>query len=561
LIAVFILLLSVLLYLIGLYISRFNYPDFIADYGDSSFFFVIDPLIFPAVLLLGLAVYLFAVTKHELLLLCSLIILGIYLWVTNSLIIPNTRTYDTYWHYTLSQFIVDRQYFTYEDLLLGVTWYLNYPFTGIFGAEFNIITNIPGEKIIYYFPILFTILLITLLYASTSFFFKNSHLTRAIVVLVFIIGNSNLQIHFAPQTVGLIVFAFSFYLIFKYMEQPTVGIKIMLILIIFSAVILHPLTSFIIGLILITLLGIQYIYKQKTISSSMVLLFFIFFFSWQVFWSIYTSTNFFKQLSQTFSFMISAGPLSTGSGEALTGIQELNPIFTLFRAFVHGLFIILATCGIIILVWKNTKRFYEILCFYLGPILFFVYIYFSIRSALFDRTIYYAYFPVSISVGYISYYSNFDQPLDSHKKIISRIVNKIKLVKIVKPFITYKKQILPVIFSLLILTSSVSIYAFGLQEGGAIVPTEDVEASKFMSNYDGGYKLIYKTGTIIIFYNLTSKSTVSGWKYWEEKQLPPDEREYITKPNVKYVILTKKLKDTLGARALLNTTKSKTIES
>jgi hypothetical protein len=114
----------------------------------------------------------------------------------------------------------------------------------------------------------------------------------------------------------------------------------------------------------------------------------------------------------------------------------------------------------------------------------------------------------------------------------------------VKPFITYKKQILPVIFSLLILTSSVSIYAFGLQEGGAIVPTEDVEASKFMSNYDGGYKLIYKTGTIIIFYNLTSKSTVSGWKYWEEKQLPPDEREYITKPNVKYVILTKKLKDT-----------------
>ena len=121
--ALFLMLLSILLYLIGLYYARMDYPDYIANYPDTSFASLIHPLIIIAVLLMVTSIYLSMNTRRELFLTSGLILLGIYLWNTNSLIVANARVYDSYWHYMISQVIIDQSQFTSQEIT-SHTFYL-----------------------------------------------------------------------------------------------------------------------------------------------------------------------------------------------------------------------------------------------------------------------------------------------------------------------------------------------------------------------------------------------------------------------------------------------------
>jgi hypothetical protein len=542
--AVFLMLLSILLYLIGLFRSRVEYPEYINNYPDINFASMIHPLMIISVFLLMISIYLFIRMRREIFLMSGLILLAIYLWNTNSLIVINPSEYDSYWHFMISQIILDQNQFTSQDITTP-TFYLNYPVTGIFSAELAMITNSSNMSIIYYFPLLFSIILISLLFSAARIFFTDSLKASAVAVMVFIIGNASLQTHLAPQPFGLIGFAFLFYILAKYFEKPDLEVKIIMIFLIFIIVVMHPITSFMIALIMVALTINEYAFKKKQISSSMILLFFIFFFAWQIYWAIKTSTQYLIFLSNTFSLIFNEGFFATSGSENITTPYNANIWFISFRLLTHVTFLAMAFMGVMVLIKNHTHKWWRLIGFFLAPFLYSLFVFIVFKSYLYERAIMYMYFPISIAAGYVLYSSD-TNPVDSiHRKFRLGFIDSV-LKAAVKRIKTYNTQIASVMILILLLFASLNIFAFGLQERGAIVPTEDIEASMFISNHDNESILCFQSNSILYFYNQSSMRIIGqrmGWTYWSEAHLPVSEREIEIKPQSNYIMISKKISD------------------
>jgi hypothetical protein len=543
--ALFLFLFSILLYLIGIFYSRSGYRDYIAQYPDLSFFAIFNPVLIVAVFLMGITIVLFMVTRRELLLLASLVVMGIYLWDTNSMLVPNALVYDSYWHYSISAYILENNQFSTADITT-LTFYLNYPFLGIFGAEFMQITGVSENSMIYYFPLFYTVIIVVILYAIAGLFFKNSIEIRTITVFAFIIGNASLHKHFAPQTMGFLIFALLFYLVFRYFENADEKIRTMMILMLFVITITHPLTSFILGMIFLALIFNTGISNNKTLSVSMVAIFFIFFFSWQIYWALITSTSFFQQLSLTVSEIFSRGLFSTGGTERSIQVQHFVPFFYYFRMMLHIIFIILATFGLIVFRRANYPRFLVILCFFAGPIVYILYTYFSFQSYLFERAIMFLYFPIFISLGYLF----IEDKISGEPP--RTILNRLKLdrsfdsMKIIGVFARSRRRLFNALIVILITTATLNFISFGMQERLGVVATEEHFAADFISDYDDGEMLCYQTNAVIYFNNLSENiynNPALGWQYWSELHKGPADREVGSRPPVKYIIFTHKLND------------------
>jgi hypothetical protein len=547
LIAVFLFVLSFLIYLIGIYFSRIEYPDYIANYPDIKFISITHPLILPATILMGISVFLFAKTKRELMLLLSLITMGIFLWNTNILMMPNPRTYDGYWHYSVSQFIIDNHKFGTSELASYSKFYLNYPFTGIFGAEFSLITGVDGLTFIYFFPLFFTAMITLFLFACSRLIFKKSLFTSAVVVLVFFIGNASMQTHFSPQAVGLIWYGFIFYLVFKYFESPEFVVKITIILMLFIPVITHPLTSFVVGIVFLSILVHNYLLKEKMVSKSLVLIFFIFFISWQIYWAVFSSTAFLEYLSRTLDQIFTEGLLETGSTEFIIRTETYSTTFLAFRTAIHGIFICLSILGLIFL-WKLNKMEWGIIVsFMLGPFFYFIYTYFSVQSFLYERAIMFIYFPLSITVGYLAYKPLTDDSLNEPFFQRLKVFEVLGFNNIARTLTVHYKQIGSILVIILVISAGASVFVFGLREQAAVVPTQDIKVAQLIAQYDNGSKLNYKTNALLYYYNISFghyPEGVLGWTYLEEMHKSPDDRYVVYRPDFKYVIYSKKIMDT-----------------
>jgi len=97
-----------------------------------------------------------------------------------------------------------------------------------------------------------------------------------------------------------------------------------------------------------------------------------------------------------------------------------------------------------------------------------------------------------------------------------------------------------------IVLAAVSIPAFGLQEQTAVVPSQDVRASRFISQYGNDTVLCFQSNAVIYFYNISAdiyENTRHGWSYWREAHMPADERDVYYKPTIGNIMLSIKYRD------------------
>jgi hypothetical protein len=109
----------------------------------------------------------------------------------------------------------------------------------------------------------------------------------------------------------------------------------------------------------------------------------------------------------------------------------------------------------------------------------------------------------------------------------------------------YSKIFVSLLLVLLVTTAPISVYAFSIVKQVEIVPTQDLEAANLISGYGNESVLTFYYG-MIYYYNISSElypNRFYGLTYWEEQNLPPDERLVEKKPKIKYTIFTKKYAD------------------
>lgn len=156
-----------------------------------------------------------------------------------------------------------------------------------------------------------------------------------------------------------------------------------------------------------------------------------------------------------------------------------------------------------------------------------------------------AYFPLSIAVGFLISRPEPDSG-DSELNKRMKFIDRLRLGRLVSVLTVKKRQIVSAIMVSCFVLATLSLPVFGLQEQYGVVPTQDINSSKFIADHDNGTILCFQSNAVIYFYDISSTiydNPVHGWSYWKEAHLPAGERKVYYKPTIDHIILSKKYRD------------------
>ena len=158
---------------------------------------------------------------------------------------------DTFSHVGLTNYIISNNH-TPPHLL--------YPITHILTAEIGYIFNIPVADFYGYIPFIFNImfLIFTYVLARSILSSKGAVILTLTLAMVAILGFSNGNVEFAPNTLADLYLPFAIYLFVRSSPPRTIRWKILFLIVLFMYPLFHPVPTFALLLIMttITLAGI-----------------------------------------------------------------------------------------------------------------------------------------------------------------------------------------------------------------------------------------------------------------------------------------------------------------
>lgn len=128
------------------------------------------------------------------------IMLNIMVWVTPSIIEPNARVTDPWNHYENISWILSGNH-----IPPGVTTYINWPGTFIFGSIFLEVSGAFYQDFLKFYPLISSTVFIIGYWILLNYLVDDP-IHRKLAMMIHIPMNVWLQFHFSPQSVGLMLF-------------------------------------------------------------------------------------------------------------------------------------------------------------------------------------------------------------------------------------------------------------------------------------------------------------------------------------------------------------------
>jgi hypothetical protein len=167
----------------------------------------------------------------------------IALWIIRGYV--NWGNGDPFTHVMLTNYIISNHHISPADF---------YPITHILAAEISYVSNIQVTEIYGYIPLIFNILFLTFVYAfvKTILSSKGAIILAIVLAIVVILGFSNSNTYFTPNSLADLYLPFALYLFAKSSSSRTPIWKMLFIVVIFMYPLFHPVTSFALLLIMST---------------------------------------------------------------------------------------------------------------------------------------------------------------------------------------------------------------------------------------------------------------------------------------------------------------------
>jgi hypothetical protein len=281
------------------------------------------------------------------------------LWIIRGY--ANWGTGDPMTHVMLTNYIISNHHVSLQDF---------YPITHILTAEISYIINIPVVALYGYIPIIFNAMYLIFMYvfAKAILSSKGAIIVTIILAMVTIIGFSNGNIYFAPNSLADLYLPFALYLFVKSSPSGTTLWKILFIFVVFLYPPFHPVPSLALLLIMatITLANIFYgILRKRDLSLTRgvfnfrlaVILFLLF---WSIIW--FSSTNLWVPTINNLRLYFSGQGTNqlTTLNQLIQKAQQFqySPLLEFFK--VYGGLLIFAVISLATLVVLLKKALYEI---------------------------------------------------------------------------------------------------------------------------------------------------------------------------------------------------------
>jgi len=224
--------------------------------------------------------------KKEKFFLANILVLSLVLFGTGVFVEKYPRFWDTYLHGRVSKYIMENGIIRYENMLDEGLDYLQWPGFFIVTTMLMKTTNISLMSFLKFYPIFSVPLIILSVYLLFRGLFWDVIIAK-ITTLIFLLLNQFMitQIHFCPQSLGLILYSLIIYTLIK----ESVGYRIVSIFLLLALIISHPTTSVFIMLfiIIVYLFGHLPLNRSENFTAfknfSLVLFIVIAFMSWQIY--------------------------------------------------------------------------------------------------------------------------------------------------------------------------------------------------------------------------------------------------------------------------------------
>lgn len=285
---------------------------------------------FASVLLIAIYILFCICGKKEYPFLISLIILALILWGTPNIVEQNPRVWDSWKVGFLTESVIKSNGVDFSKVGEYEYEYLQFPGSFILFAFLMLITNLKILIFMKIYPLIFSIpLTFFLIYSFFRSYFSNIKLAR-ISTIILLLVNMYFHFHLSPESLGMILLL-SFLILLN--KKALVSVNLLFCLIIFAAVIIHPTTSFILVLILLSYIILLSIFS-KTINVAYIKLWFVSLVAFSS-WFIYVS---FIQFKQIFIKLVAQNPFSLDASSTTHQIIFLTQ-YVRTAIFVLGMII------------------------------------------------------------------------------------------------------------------------------------------------------------------------------------------------------------------------------
>jgi hypothetical protein len=280
-------------------------------------------------------------------------------------------------------------------------WALNWPSFSILIGIFAQITSIPAQTILLYYPLVFNLLLLPVLYIFFVSFKKNSNLVWFAIWFVYL-GFWTSHDYFRMQSLAFLVTILKFFLLIKTVTVKALNRKWLTLfyLLFFYVVSSHLLTSIVVIFVLILLFLSKQLNRSLLVCSSALLII-----GWAIFDAYtYLTVNLKAILSQFLDLQLI---FQSNFQARLSSGSAFHVMVTQIRVIYSGIMVLIAISGLFLL-WKNKKigKFEKILLVFLfAPLPFLVT--FSYGGELIQRIFTFSLIPLA----YFSYKSLKRKPL------------------------------------------------------------------------------------------------------------------------------------------------------
>jgi len=400
---------SVVCWLVSVLLARANYHTLFQGFGVIAS----PSLLFTPLLWISLGLAALGILRSrdkESLVVIELIFLAVAFHFSLTLFQPNARVYDSYVHYGTAKALIETGHTIPADFS-----YQSWPGVFLWASIVTTVLNLPGDILLYSFPIyVLTTLTLALYVVARRVLRPKETASPAVVaatgsVVVFFAENNSLQTHFAPQAIGLVLTVFLAYALFSggadsLRHSSESSYALIGILFFASITVSHPPSALLAMFVLAAsaFLRLRLDGWNGLPKPALLVVCGLIFISWQVF-EVYQFGATLRAVVLNLVVTIMKGLLEARYLRPALPREAVLSDLTILR---HIFFFVVGLAGFYLILKRRDRLLAIVSAYGAGTALLFGLLVVLFRGFLWDRTLLFGAFAVALSVGYVLRESN-----------------------------------------------------------------------------------------------------------------------------------------------------------